>query len=132
MSPEPRFLTVAEVISIHDLEIAVAGGASGIRDLGALESAVGAPRASFAGHYLMDIFEMAATYVHSIAQNHPFMDGNKRAALATGLTFLYMNGHEVEESGDEELADKTLELVSRKITKADLAKHLRSRSREIL
>jgi len=131
MSVEPRFLTVAEVISIHDEEMSVAGGISGVRDRGALESAVGAPRASFAGRHLMDLFEMAATYVHAIAQNHPFVDGNKRAGLASGLTFLYVNGYEVEETLDEELADKVLELVERRITKADFAKHLRSRSREV-
>jgi death-on-curing protein len=57
----------------------------------------------------MDIFEMAATYLNSIAINHPFMDGNKRTALASSLTFLFMNGYEIEESYDEELADKTLD-----------------------
>lgn len=131
MTAQHRFLTVAEVMDIHDQEITAAGGVSGLRDQAALESALGAVQASFAGRHLMDIFEMAATYVNSIALNHPFVDGNKRTALASGLTFLFMNGYEVEESGDEELADKTLELVNRRITKSDLAEHLRSRSREM-
>ena len=131
MTIEPRFLTIPEVIEIHDQEIATAGGLSGVRDLNALESAVGAPQASFNGQFLMDIFEMAATYLNSIAINHPFLDGNKRTALASSLTFLFMNGYEIEESYDEELADKTLDLVTRKITKSDLAKHLKARSKEI-
>jgi len=131
MTIEPRFLTLSEVIEIHDQEIATAGGLSGVRDLKALESSIGTPQASFNGQFLMDIFEMAATYLNSIAINHPFLDGNKRTALASSLTFLFMNGYEIEESYDEELADKTLDLVTRKITKSDLAKHLKSRSKEI-
>jgi|WetSurMetagenome_2_1015567.scaffolds.fasta_scaffold42988_3 death on curing protein len=128
---EPRFLTISEVIEIHDQEIANAGGLSGVRDIKALESALGAPQASFSGEFLMDIFEMAATYINSIALNHPFLDGNKRTALATSLTFLFINGFEIDEQYDLELADKTLELVARKITKPDLAQHFKSRSKEI-
>ena len=131
MTIEPRFLTISEVIEIHDQEIEAAGGLSGVRDLKALESAIGAPQASFNGQFLMDIFEMAATYLNSIAINHPFLDGNKRTALASSLTFLFMNGYEIDESYDEELADKTLLLVTREITKSDLTKHLKSRSKEI-
>lgn len=131
MTDELRFLITSEVIEIHDKEMITAGGLSGIRDINALEAAVTAPQASFSGQYLMDIFEMAATYIHSIAQNHPFLDGNKRTALASSLTFLFINGYEIDESYDEELADKTLDLVTRKITKTDLAVFLKSRSKEI-
>jgi death on curing protein len=131
MTIEPRFISISEVIEIHDQEISAAGGLSGIRDLKALESAIGAPQASFNGEVLMDIFEMAATYVNSIALNHPFLDGNKRAALATSLTFLFINGFEIDEQYDFELADKILDLVARKITKSNFAQHLKSRSKEI-
>jgi death-on-curing protein len=131
MTIEPRFLTVSEVLEIHDQEIAAAGELSGVRDLKALESALGASQASFSGEFLMDIFEMAATYLNSIVINHPFLDGNKRTALASSLTFLFMNGYEIEELYNEELADKTLNLVTRKIDKSDLAKYLKSRSKEI-
>jgi death on curing protein len=131
MTPEPRFLLISEVIEIHDQEIATAGGLSGIRDLKALESALGAPQVSFNGEFLMDIFEMAATYLNSLAMDHPFLDGNKRTALATSLTFLFINGIEIDEQMDSELADKTLDLVARKISKSDFAQHLKSRSREI-
>jgi death-on-curing protein len=131
MNPEPRFLSISEVIEIHDQEIAAAGGLSGIRDLKALESALGSPLASFNGEFLMDIFEMAATYLNSIALDHPFLDGNKRTALASSLTFLFINGFEIHEQTNFELADKTLDLVARKISKSDFAQHLKSRSREI-
>jgi death-on-curing protein len=79
----------------------------------------------------MDIFEMAATYLNSIALDHPFLDGNKRTALASSLTFLFINGFEIHEQTNFELADKTLDLVARKISKSDFAQHLKSRSREI-
>jgi death-on-curing protein len=131
MTIDPRFLTVSEVMEIHGQEIATAGGLSGVRDPKSLESAVGAPKASFNGEFLMDIFEMAATYLNSIALSHPFLDGNKRTALATCLTFLFINGFEIDEQYDLELADKTLELVARKITKSDFAQHLKFRSKEI-
>jgi death-on-curing protein len=131
MTEEPRFLLASEVIEIHDKEMISAGGLSGIRDINALEAAVAAPQASFNGQFLMGIFEMAATYVNSIAQNHPFLDGNKRTALASSLTFLFINGYEIDESYDEELADKTIDLVTRKITKTDFANFLKSRSNDI-
>lgn len=131
MSVEPRFHSIDEVIEIHDQEIAVAGGSPGIRDLKALESALGAPQASFSGQYRMDVFQMASTYVHSIASNHPFVDGNKRTALASGLVLLFINGYAVNELYNEELADKTLDLVTRKISKSEFAEHRRSHSEEI-
>ena len=74
---------------------------------------------------------MAATYLNSLAMDHPFLDGNKRTALASCLTFLYINGFEIEEQTDSELADKTLDLVAHKVKKLDLAQHLKLRSKEI-
>jgi len=67
MISAPRFLSVDEVKEIHDNEITYAGGPSGMRELKSLESAIGAPQTSFNGKFLMDLFEMAATYLNSIA-----------------------------------------------------------------
>ena len=131
MSRDPRFLSLNEVIEIHEKEILAAGGLSGIRDKKNLESAVAAPQASFDADYLMDIFEMAATYLNSIALNHPFLDGNKRTALASSLSFLFMNGYEIDEKYNEELADLTLDLINERISKAGLTDFLRSRCKEI-
>lgn len=131
MSCEPRFLSPDEVIEIHKNEILTAGGLGGIRDRNSLESAVAAPQASYNSVFLMDVFEMAATYLNSIALNHPFFDGNKRAALASSLTFLFMNGYEIEELYSEELADKTLDLINGKISKTDLATFFKTRCKEI-
>lgn len=121
MKEMPRFLELDEVLQFHAEEIKRAGGAKEIRDLNALKSALGAPQAAFGGKFLLDIFEMAATYVKSISFGHPFLDGNKRAAAASALVFLYLNGYELNEKYDEEFADKILGLLSKKISKNDLA-----------
>jgi len=90
---EPLFLTLAEVIEIHSNQIELYGGSPGVRDLHLLQSALAQPEASFGGVWLHeDIFEMASAYAFHICQNHPFVDGNKRTALATALTFLEING----------------------------------------
>ena len=77
------FLTLAEVIEIHTDQIKRYGGTDAIRDMGLLSSAVAMPYASFHDTFLhADIFEMAAAYAFHVSQNHPFIDGNKRTALA--------------------------------------------------
>lgn len=74
---------------IHDEQIEVYGGIHGIRDKGLLESAVMMPQASFGGEYLHNgLFEMSAAYAFHIAENQPFLDGNKRTALVAALVFL--------------------------------------------
>ena len=91
----PAFLSVETVLDIHEDAIELFGGEPGVRELGLLESAVAQAEASFDGAYLhRDLFEMAAAYLFHIAQNHPFIDGNKRAALAAALAFLGCNGVE--------------------------------------
>ncbi len=81
-----RFLTVDEVLELHDLQIQRYGGSSGVRDKGLLESAVAMPQASFGGKYMHEgLFQMAAAYAFHIAENQPFIDGNKRTALAAAL-----------------------------------------------
>ena len=87
------FLTLAEVVVIHTDQIALYGGSNGVRDINLLSSAVAMPYASFSGSFLhSDIYEMAAAYAFHICQNHPFVDGNKRTALASALVFLELNG----------------------------------------
>lgn len=89
---EPLFLTLAEVIEVHSDQIQRYGGDQGVRDHGLLESALAQPEASFAGEWLhRDLCEMASAYAYHISQNHPFLDGNKRTALACTLVFLELN-----------------------------------------
>lgn len=87
---EPHWLTVRIVEDIHGEQIALFGGPEGIRDPGALESALARPINRW--HYgCRDFAELAAAYGFDIAKNHPFIDGNKRTAFATLLVFLRLN-----------------------------------------
>jgi death-on-curing protein len=116
-----QFLTVAWIIWAHGEQLAEHGGTDGIRDRGALESAVATPQSSFDGQYLhATIWDMAAAYTFHIAQNQPFVDGNKRAALAAGLTFLKMNGVDVDDPA-ERLHDALIALAERRLDKGGLA-----------
>ena len=99
---------VEDVLYIHRREIECSGGDPGLRDREALQAATDAPRVTYGGKYLLDVFNMAAAYVVAIAVRHPFLDGNKRAAAASALTFLYLNGYIVTETHPEELADMVL------------------------
>jgi len=92
--PEREFLYLdAEgVLAIHAEVLAAHGGSPGLRDQGLLESAVAAPQASFGGELLIkDPVEIAAAYLFYLCRNHPFVDGNKRTALAASLVFLKQN-----------------------------------------
>jgi len=81
--------TVAAVKTIHAEVLAAHGGSTGLRDEALLESAVAAPQATMMGvRMFSDPVEIAAAYLFYVCRNHPFVDGNKRTALATCLVFL--------------------------------------------
>ena len=84
--------TINEVIAVHARLIAQFGGSLGIRDRGALESALARPQSG----YYNDIIQEAAAFWESLSQNHPFLDGNKRVAVTVAAAFLRLNGHRLE------------------------------------
>jgi len=86
-----EFLTLAEVLAIHQDQIKRYGGSDGVRDPGQLEAALYRPQTG----YYTDAVEEAAALWESLAQNHPFLDGNKRTAFAAMVTFLAINGIEL-------------------------------------
>ena len=86
------FPTLEEVIAIHDAQIAEFGGGAGLRDAGALESAIMRPQLG----YYDGLLDEAAALLESLTMNHPFVDGNKRTAFATTEVFLSLNGHFIE------------------------------------
>jgi len=99
-----RYLTVGEVLGIYNRVIKQSGGGVGIRDLGALESAVAQPRMTFNDEELYrTIVEKASALGFSLIQNHPFIDGNKRAGHAAMEIFLMLNGFEISASVDEQV-----------------------------
>ena len=119
------FLTLAEVIEIHTDQIKRYGGTDAIRDMGLLSSAVAMPYAYFHDTFLhADIFEMAAAYAFHISQNHPFVDGNKRTALASALVFLELNGITISDP-HEKLYEAMMSLTSGNLNKAGFAEILR-------
>ncbi|MEW5964537.1 MAG: type II toxin-antitoxin system death-on-curing family toxin [Pseudomonadota bacterium] len=96
------YLTVAEVLAIHEDQIERYGGGAGVRDMGQLEAALFRPQT---GYYPDNIAEAAALW-ESLSQNHPFIDGNKRTAFAVTFTFLAVNG--VNITADEQRLMKFL------------------------
>jgi death on curing protein len=88
---QPTWLTITMVVAIHDEQLAIHGGSSGMRDLGMLESALDRPRNKLA-YEASELPELAAAYAYAIARNHPFVDGNKRTSLLASYTFLGING----------------------------------------
>ncbi len=91
---EPVWLPEQLVLSIHAEQIARFGGSDGIRDEGLLASALDRPRNRWA-YEQPTLAEMAAAYAFGLARNHPFIDGNKRIALAAADVFLQLNGFEL-------------------------------------
>src|SRR5438477_8086211 len=92
-----RYVTLGEVVELHRRLLQATGGAPGIRDVGALESAVAQPKATFDGSDLYaTLIEKAAALAFSLVQNHPFADGNKRVGHAAMETFLVLNGSEID------------------------------------
>ena len=90
--PERIYLTVGELLQMHHQQIEEYGGIHGIRDKGLLESAVFRPQTG----YYNSLAEEAAALMESLANNHPFLDGNKRTSFAAAHTFLLINGHDLE------------------------------------
>jgi death-on-curing protein len=88
---EPEWLDVNIMLDIHAEQLALFGGADGVRDLGLLESALARPLNKHA-YGETDLAALAAAYGFGIAKNHPFVDGNKRAAFASIVVFLGLNG----------------------------------------
>jgi death-on-curing protein len=98
-----RFLTVDELLELHRLALAQSGGAAGVRDLGALQSAAAQPSMTFGGQELYpSLAEKASALAFSLIMNHPFVDGNKRVGHAAMETFLVLNGHELRAAVDEQ------------------------------
>ena len=90
------YLTLAEALAIHDDQIERYGGSPGVRDFGLLEAALFRPQTG----YYSDLIEEAAALWESLAQSHPFIDGNKRTAFAVTYTFLAINGARVTADAD--------------------------------
>jgi death-on-curing protein len=126
---DPVWVELEAVLRFHDESIMAFGGVPGIRDSGAVESALARPQNFYAYRQPRpDIFELAAAYTLALCQNHGFIDGNKRTAFLTGAMFLARNGYAVEAEQAEVVA-AMLELAEHKLEEEGYARWLRDVSR---
>ena len=127
MSREWAHLSPASVIAIHREVIVAHGGSPGIRDVALLESAVGATQATAFGEPVFkDGIEIASAYLFYLCRNHPFMDGNKRVALAACLVFMERNGLLYHESLNvDEWERLVLDVAASRLDRAETTKRLR-------
>jgi len=124
----PEFLTVEDVLLAHAEQLRLFGGLDSVRDLGALESAVAMAQATYDGLFLHDdLFVMAAAYAFHIAENQPFLDGNKRTGLNAALLFLELNGWTVDDPTSE-LYAAMIGISAKTVSKAAFAEVLRKLS----
>lgn len=114
---EPRFLSLKEILTLHETAIDAHGGSHGVRDHGLLDSAIAMPRQAMQGEYIHEFpFGMAAAYLFHVCANHPFADGNKRTALAASVVFLRLNGWLLRVDEDR-AADAVLAVASGSMNK---------------
>lgn len=122
----PRFITLSEVLAIHEDLVSTLGGMQGVRDMGLLESALAQPEVTFFGEFLHPtVWHQAAAYLYHLSRNHPFLDGNKRTALAVTLTFLQVNNQQVGLS-QSELFDLVLSTAKGELEKEAIARKLKN------
>lgn len=120
---EPFWLTRQIIVAIHGEQLAIYGGASGLRDQGMLESALDRPKNKWA-YERAELAELAAAYAYGIARNHPFVDGNKRTSLLALYTFLGVNGVDFEVP-EAEAAAMILSLAAGEVSEESLARWIR-------
>ena len=126
----PIFLTLDEALALHSHQLQLYGGLRGVRDVGALKSALAMPAATFDGNLLhATVSEQAAAYLFHVANNRPFIDGNKRTGLACALAFLRLNGWRVR-AGEDEMVDFVLDVAKGVASKSQVAVWLQQHSVE--
>ena len=121
---EPEWLDIELVLDFHAEQLALFGGADGIRDRGLLESALARPQNKY-GYGESDLAVLAAAYGFGVARNHPFIDGNKRTALASIVVFLGLNGLDLDAPPTETTAI-ILGMAAGEISEESLARWIAS------
>lgn len=118
---EPFYISLEVVLEIHRRQLKEFGGAEGVRNPSGIESAVEVPKSTFDGQDLYPtLFLKAAAYAFHIAEAQAFVDGNKRVALDVALTFLAINGHEIN-AERLELYDAMINIAEKRMSKNELA-----------
>lgn len=118
-----RWVNRQALLLLHGESLAEHGGSAGLRDAGLLDSALARPQ-NLVGYGKPDIADLAASYASGIVRNHPFIDGNKRAAFLSVGLFLYLNNHRLQAS-QVEATLSVLGLAAGEITEAEFAAWIR-------
>lgn len=128
-SNDTQFITLEEVVTIHERMLEIGGGREGIVDFSLLHSAVERPKAHFSGKPLYkDIYFQAAALIQSLIKNHPFTDGNKRTGYFSTMRFLELNRAELI-AGRREIITFTVKIGVKKLNIEDIADWLKTHSR---
>lgn len=122
-----KFINIFQVLELHRQLLDEFGGIAGVRDFGALESALAQPEMTFGGEDLYPtLIEKASALAYSLCKNHPFIDGNKRVAHGAMEIFLVLNGFEIKATIDEQ-ENLFLDLAGSRLTREGLVNWLRQR-----
>jgi death-on-curing protein len=124
---EPHWLSRIVLDAIHFEQLREHGGLHGIRDEGALESALARPRQKWWYERKADIVSLAAAYGFGIASNHPYRDGNKRVAFLALVTFLGLNDYEFEASEDD-VVSEMFALAAGRLSEGEFARWIERHS----
>jgi len=122
---EPVWIDERDTLALHDRLLALDSGATGVRNIGLLQSALARPRQLYAYGDAPDTVDMAAAYTVGIVRNHPFVDGNKRTAFVVGVLFLEINGHRFTAS-EEDATKAVLGLAAGTLDETSFIRWLRA------
>lgn len=128
-----KFLLLEEVLAIHDRMLEIGAGREGIHDFTLLHSAIERSKAQYSGQYLYpSIWLMAAVLLQSLVKNHPFEDGNKRAAYFSTMRFLRKNGYLLEPKKEKEIIKFMVDVDTKNKDIEKIATWLKKNSRKIV
>ena len=122
------FIELEDVLFFYEEEMKHAGSSGWIRDQFELEACIEAPKHTFDGEYLLDLYGMAAKYVASFAIRHPFSDGNKRMGAVSAVVFLEANGINYIEKNEGDLAEIVLSYLRNECTEESIREHFKNNS----
>ena len=126
-----RYITIGELLRLHGVMIKRYGGSEGVRDLGLIEAAVARPQAGFGDYEAYpDLFMKAAVLLHSLINNHGFIDGNKRTGVTACGAFLSLNGYQLM-AEQNELVDFGVRVSLKKLSEHDIAEWLKNHCRPL-
>lgn len=126
-----KYLSVKDVLLLHNMAVDEAGGSHGLRDLGLLESAVERCKVTFGGEELYpDIFLKTGALIHGLLRNHAFVDGNKRTSMFSAMTLLELNGYKFD-ARQKEVVIFALKVENEKLSVEEISEWLKEHAKKL-